>query len=245
MAKRNLVEETRSGNRYTISLIIIASSIVGIFTLSIYGIYSCSMNPETVFTALIGIVGTWVGTVLAFYFSKDNFEAASRSTQKLVDSISTKEKLDSVLSKDVMINLSEIKYLKLEKESKEYTLSSLLEIFLKTNNRLPVFSSEMFPNYILHRSFVDRFISEKMLDTTVDIKTLTLYDLLNDVVLGTTFRNGFITIKGTISLGDAKIIMDNKSDTKCSDIFITENGTKSSKVVGWITDKIIAENSKV
>lgn len=31
----------------------------------------------------------------------------------------------------------------------------------------------------------------------------------------------------------------------CSDVFVTEDGTKNSKAVGWITNVIVAEKAKL
>src|SRR2546429_9060008 len=42
---------------------------------------------------LLPVIGAWVGTVLAFYFGKENFEAASRSAANLVRQLSPREKL--------------------------------------------------------------------------------------------------------------------------------------------------------
>lgn len=37
-----------------------------------------------VFTAILPLLGTWVGAVLAFYFSQDNLQAASTTTLNAV-----------------------------------------------------------------------------------------------------------------------------------------------------------------
>lgn len=38
---------------------------------------------QYVFGALLPLWGTWIGTILAFYYSKDNFESASKSANQL------------------------------------------------------------------------------------------------------------------------------------------------------------------
>src|SRR5258705_11868852 len=52
---------------------------------------------------LLPLVGTWMGTILAFYFSRDNFEAANNSVQQMVKQITTDEKLQEFKASDVMI----------------------------------------------------------------------------------------------------------------------------------------------
>jgi hypothetical protein len=39
----------------------------------------------TVFNTLVPLFGTWVGTVIAFYFAKENFSAATQSTRFFYD----------------------------------------------------------------------------------------------------------------------------------------------------------------
>src|SRR5215216_1658496 len=87
---------------------------LGITTIAILGITCLSVvvvaNQDTgvidraqnVFNAVLPLFGTWVGTVLAYYFSRENFAAASDSTQQLVRDLK-EERLNSTLVADVMI----------------------------------------------------------------------------------------------------------------------------------------------
>jgi hypothetical protein len=46
-----------------------------------------SNNPDQidkVFSALVPLFGTWAGTILAFYFARENFDSANQSVQRLV-----------------------------------------------------------------------------------------------------------------------------------------------------------------
>jgi len=83
----NKLVKSMSQKRFFLSIfIIVVSLILLLLTLC----FKSTVEWKTAFTAIIGLDGTWVGAVLAFYFSKENFDAASASTQKLVDSITTK-----------------------------------------------------------------------------------------------------------------------------------------------------------
>jgi chemotaxis protein histidine kinase CheA len=62
-----------------------------------------------VFTALLPLWGTWMGTIMAFYFSKENFMAANESVKNLVAQITPSQKLESTKCKDVMIPYDKIK----------------------------------------------------------------------------------------------------------------------------------------
>lgn len=58
-------------------------------------------RAQNIFNAVLPLFGTWVGTVLAYYFSRENFMAASDSTQQLVGALD--ERLRSTRVSDVMI----------------------------------------------------------------------------------------------------------------------------------------------
>src|SRR6478609_5743961 len=58
---------------------------------------------QFVFASIVPVIGTWMGTVMAFYFSKENLEAANRSVKSLIQHISSNEKLASIKSSEVMI----------------------------------------------------------------------------------------------------------------------------------------------
>src|SRR5215813_14198228 len=42
---------------------------------------------QLIFTSILPLLGTWVGTVLAFYFTKESLEAASRTTLDAVRTV--------------------------------------------------------------------------------------------------------------------------------------------------------------
>ncbi len=77
------------------------------------------------------------------------------------------------------------------------------------------------------------------------IEELTLKNLLDNPNYNEKARKGFSTIKEDDSLITAKILMEKLSTGKiiCSDIFVTEDGTVNTKVIGWITNIEIERNS--
>ena len=60
------------------------------------------------------LFGTWVGTILAFYFSKANFEAATKSVTKIAETkiASIDEKLSATLVSEKMINPEDLDLIK-------------------------------------------------------------------------------------------------------------------------------------
>src|SRR5215208_905627 len=65
----------------------VGASILGIVVISIVAISAAGKTrAETsrlVFSSVLPLLGTWVGTVLAFYFARENFQAATESTLRL------------------------------------------------------------------------------------------------------------------------------------------------------------------
>lgn len=80
------------GARSEIAKSIVKFSVAGVAALSIVALAVAANSSQAallqttqmVFASVLPLLGTWVGTVLAFYFSRENFEAANKSVQDLV-----------------------------------------------------------------------------------------------------------------------------------------------------------------
>ncbi|MDR4504124.1 MAG: hypothetical protein MRK01_04925 [Candidatus Scalindua sp.] len=205
---------------------------------------------KDILSILLPVVGTWVGTVLAFYFSKENFATAAQQTSDLVRQLTPEEKLKSIKAKSVWISMTNKKTvsLTLDKEEKEIHLKKdILDLLTKTNrNRLPIVTASGNVKYLIHRSIIDKFISEQAISGKLsDEKTaakLTLEEFLQE---GTykQISQSFGIVNIDASLIDVKAQMD--SIDNCSDVFATEDGTKNGNASGWVTNGILQEHSKV
>lgn len=188
---------------------------------------------------LLPLIGTWVGTVLAFYFSQANFEAATKSTIDLHQQFrSSEEKLQSIKITDKMIPMSKVSAkLVIEggKAEKDYLLTDLITILETADTiprqRLPILDDQEHIKYILHRSFIDKYRSENIGEPNV--ANFTLQDML-DNSKDKSVPSAFGVLPPTANLADAKHLIDQEAD--CSDVFVTEDGKKDSKVQGWVTN---------
>jgi hypothetical protein len=234
----------------------------GLLSVSILGIiaiiapFICRPCPEKpiiithvkdILTMLLPLIGTWVGTVMAFYFSKDNFKAAAESTRDLYKEIKTsEEKLKTIRVGDIMIKFETMTKLILDKKENLIKLKAdIIDAIMdkdKNNpvNRLPVLADNLFPKYIIHRSLFDKFFV-KMAMASKKIEDLTLADMSGDPDFSDLLTKSFGTIRADSNLADAKHMVDNV--TTCQDVFVTETGESNSKVIGWITNVIIAKES--
>jgi hypothetical protein len=216
-------------------------------------------TAKYVFAAVLPLLGTWVGTVLAHYFQKENLNAATQSITTLVSKVAGNEKLQSIPVKNVMIRPERIDTLPdklLDHDDKDIKLSELITHLREgiKRDRLPIFkdNKKIGPAArVLHRSIVEKFVSQESLKPTPPkpVADLTLADLMADP-LGAVVRGSFALVKSEATLGDAKNEMDKASAGlggvgSCYDVFVTDTGKPDEVVIGWITNDIINENAKV
>src|SRR5664279_4083891 len=91
-----------AATRKRLAMSVVAISAVGIIAISglTIGFAGSSNRADTsklVFTAVLPLFGTWVGTVLAFYFAQGNLEAATNSTLALAGSRETATPVTKVM----------------------------------------------------------------------------------------------------------------------------------------------------
>jgi len=232
---------------------LVAVSILGLAAIVFTAIWDKSdeifSNVKDILTMVLPLIGAWVGTVLAFYFSKDNFKAASDSTRDLLSAFkSSEEKLKTIRVADVMIKTDAITKLILDKDEKLINLkvdiidSKLEKDKDKPYNRLPVLTDKMYPKYIIHRSLFDKYFY-KMTLASKKIEDLTLADMSSDPDFVNPLTKSFGTIKVDSNLAEVKHLIDTVPD--CQDVFVTDSGTPDSKVIGWITNVIVAKASVI
>jgi hypothetical protein len=82
MAQENATDTSQpkqgQWHRDLLALIVVVVSLIGVAVLGAVGIYK-GETAKDLLTMLLPVVGTWVGTVLAFYFGKEQLEAANRT----------------------------------------------------------------------------------------------------------------------------------------------------------------------
>jgi hypothetical protein len=106
-------------------------------------------------------------------------------------------------------------------------------------NRLPIFSTEDHPLYIVHRSMIEQFIASHALQFTggKDVSLLTLADLFADPKMKEIFEDTFIVVDRNATLSEVKDIMRKKPN--CLDVFVTETGSRDERVLGWLSNIMV------
>jgi hypothetical protein len=223
---------------FSFSFALLGVMILGIFWLST----DKDKASQLVVTSVLPVIAAWVGAVIAFYFSSKNLESATNSVKTLFSSVSPTEKLSSIRTKDKMITRDEMF---VEKTSDDkITLQDILSDLDKANkgDRIPVLDNQNLPRYVIHRSVIDKYITQKALDgnAKINLSNLTLEQLVSDQPQ---LKHLFGLVAEDSTLADAKKVMDGITD--CQDLFVTKNGSDKEEVTGWLTNVIIEDNSKV
>ncbi|MEM1163220.1 MAG: hypothetical protein AAGJ28_20000 [Pseudomonadota bacterium] len=210
-----------------------------------------------VFAALLPLFGTWVGTVLAFYFSKDNFKAANEATKDLVKL--TSDRLSETKVTDAMIPETSImgKVTAPENVLGNTSLKEISEAFRDAKiggkrpiTRLLIRTPSNGCRAVLHRSTWHEMLKVAREPSAADpdkqtvdfdIKTDTLEKLLDlktefhEDMSFESFLTGYIAYIGADrSLADAKARME--AHNGCQDVIVTETGNPDEPIVGWITN---------
>src|SRR5208283_5460366 len=90
-----------------LATIVIVVSLVAVMVLTAVAIHFDTKEAKDILSMILPMVGTWVGTVLAFYFGKEQLEAATRSVTAIARELTPDEKLKSIRVTEKMIPRSD------------------------------------------------------------------------------------------------------------------------------------------
>jgi len=214
-------------SRYKLAYATLILAFFMLFLFIVLAMCKCtSLEAKEVMNAVLPLIATWVGAIIAFYFGKENFEAAQQQINKLLD----KDTLDDIPVKNVMIHFSTMVARMYEPEKKLSEYRDFLKSVYKS--RLPLIDDKRTIKYIIHSSELNEIINEN--------KEITLKELLESekykAFYGHNMPKGFITVHPNETMETALKGM-NKLDN-CQDIFVTENGEKDGKLLGWVTNTL-------
>jgi hypothetical protein len=220
-------------------LVIAAVALVGA---ALSGATQFKDTSQLVFNSLLPLLGTWVGTVLAYYFSRKNFESASQSVERMV-TLTTEQKLGQLLVQKEMLSPREITVYPIPagKSPKDVPLKDLRGKLGDKITRIPVVDSNNVVLYIVHQSGLFKFIAEKALAGGANIDQLTLQELVDDAELKNWVTNIAYIPEGA-SVAAAKAKMDEQKG--CQDLIVTRTGSNTEPMVGWMTNVDIGRLSK-
>lgn len=236
---------TDGATRQYLTLSIFLVSAGGILALAITTIRTASgadqkENVRLVFAAIIPLLASWVGTVIAYYYSRENLAAATNSVTQLakvgVQKLESTPVVQKMIARDKIDTkpLAELEATKLK--------DVLAFLHTKARQRLPVFDAKDCIKYIIHESFINRFVAQQLI-AGKKVDDLTFKELVGDPALLKTFEGGFALVPRAANLADAKQRLEAK--TGAEDVFVTETGKLEEPVLGWLTDNLLSDEAKL
>jgi uncharacterized membrane protein len=189
-----------------------------------------------IMATILPVVGAWVGAVLAYYFGKDNFQAATQSAKDLVQQLSPQQLLDSQKAGDAGLAISSATVYKLTAGAViDNTKLSDLQAAFVNHERLPILDAAGCVQACLHRATLNKYIVDKNPDM--------LAAKLGELVAGLPWdlAKSFDTARPSDSL--ARVQERMKAVKECADIFVTADGSKTAPAQRWITNEDILKIS--
>jgi CBS domain-containing protein len=179
---------------------------------------------EKLFSAVLPLLGTWVGTVLAFYFSRSNFQAASDSMKQMTAGGAAglkNTRLDQVMS-TTMVTV---------KDKKAEKVKDVLKTLQDKDVRFaPVLTATGAVEFFLSR--------EQMSVFEANNSGQTVEEMFNKLPSDDQTRaKTFVPLAPDDTLATAKAILT-LTDNKV--IFVTKSGEKNDPLIGVVTNTDIA-----
>lgn len=232
-----LFKSPRGVFRNFLSFIIFITTMFGIFMIARY--YYCQPTPgqnaaERIFESLLPLFATWIGTVLAFYFGRSNFETVANQYQNMIKKLNP-DLLDDINLIQVMIPKKTM-LLKEWSQIKDKPISEIIVFLTEADkSRLPILENGE-PKYVIHKStFLEASALNNKRVTEADANTeeYTVAKMVEDE----NFKikvSSFKTINENDILEKARGLITGEQSVK--DIFVIGN---NKQVVGWLTDSLI------
>ncbi|HEY9151668.1 MAG TPA: hypothetical protein VIN60_02190 [Anaerolineales bacterium] len=191
-------------------------------------------NTMTIFNIILPVVASWIGTVLAFYFGRENFESANEQVRALVQRMSPEE-VNNELVTELMRPIYDMIFFQIPegKDDKDVKLSELRAKFSDKVSRLPILDSKKAPKYMIHQSRIDNYLAPDgggTVDDTLDI----FIAKQKEKHLEFGLNQGFVVVSDQTLVAEAKRKME--SPESCQDIFVTKSGKADEPLIGWVSN---------
>ncbi len=185
-----------------------------------------------IFTTLLPVFSTWVGTVLAFYFTNESYRQAADVARAQAGSTSDGEPITrpgTMVPYDRIVRYE----LKLtDRTSGNDTLADAGSLKLKTTisvlfnppgiTRVVIFDEKKIPLFVVKH--------DPVIDAKTVSDTMTLKDFLDTGNNRAAARN-FALSASTATLADARRLLELRNVT---DIFVTQHGLGDEPTIGWV-----------
>ncbi len=221
-----------AANRNRLATIIIWFTFVAIIVLALLYYLLSKKGADTmgdIFDTLIPLFATWVGTVLAFYFGKENFDIATKRYNKLIDKLSP-DVLDDINVTQIMISKQTMVYKDLT-EVQGKKVQEIIDFLSEVKkSRLPILDNDKI-KYVIHKATFLDALNE--LGNTVPAANYDFKAFISNAKYQK-LASSFLTFDEAVILEKIRLALTKDSSVK--DVFIID---KNKNVVGWLTDTLI------
>lgn len=265
-------------NKIALTIILISAAVLVFILVLAATCYKRTNNDNTAFEniktllgILLPVIGTWMGTILAFYFSKENFEAANKQIKELVKQVNiTDSKLQVMNVTDVMIKASDASVYMVDDEAsfKNMKLLEMLKIMNSSHSqRMPILQKNTLKFiFLIYASTIERFLlgykmgeiklGTELVESPPSPEQISSNKLDADLTVNDMFKSNYELIKNIIELNNKQhfipisatlevVKQEMQDNTICQDVFITQTGSKNEAVEGWITNNLLIEKAEL
>lgn len=190
---------------------------------------------ELVFSSMVPLLGTWVGTVLAFYFARENFETAAATTLKASRVAADTPVVSVMIQRSQMV----VKQLATGESESDVVLGDLMTLMKsKGYHRIPVLDQAGLLICVVHEALVLSFAMEsRQVATDPNFLASTLQDLSVYPDLRELLKaSAFVSETATVDLARSRM----NAMERCNDVFVTESGREGEPVMGWLPNTLLA-----
>lgn len=203
---------------------------------------------QNVFNTILPVLASWVGTVLAFYFSSASQERTSDSLDRAIKQAGGADVSGTLVSEKMIpvLQITELQDLA-ETPPEKIPLSNLQDVFntKKLRNgaaitRLLFVENGVF-KYVLHRSTLNAFLVN--LQAAQDAGPRTIADMLKDQNVLNQISKLVVFVSASATLADAKAALDKV--TGAQDIIVTGSGNSTDPMLGWLSNVDLTKAAQV
>lgn len=226
-------ESPKDNNQRYLAFSVLGFSGLIVVALGIAAIAADETQAINIFNVILPVVASWVGTVLAYYFGRENFESANQQVREMVQRLSPDQLAKSPVT-SIMRSFNDTVHIKIPEgqDDKDILLSTITEKFDgKTITRIPIVVEGNKPKYMIHESRINKYIAEG------GSKDDTLEKFIahqKDANIEFGIFKGFVVVSEKTTIVDAKQKME--EIPTCQDIFVSKQGTADESLTGWISN---------
>lgn len=203
---------------------------------------------ERFISSIIPLFGAWVGAVIAFYFARDNFDAATENTRKLLDRVAPVD-LTAISAEETMVPLSKVTFARVGDDDALVVKTDILKRFKdKGLGRVVVLDGEDHGVGVLHDSYITDFLLDPPATITKNADQITFADLIKHERTQELLQASVVYVTPDATLAAVREAMAKASRSaprSVRDGFVTPGGRKTEAILGYLSDLDIAKRGKL